>query len=451
MSCGFANTIKNNNVYNTFSTQYRTVWLYTAYLGRVKVKVGSTNDTNTVYMECKGVGKNKDIIIREVDATNSIIDINTRPTLKRMSFTPPAKIDIKKNKETFYLIQKCELLRCMQNKDVTGLSLRQKTLNKFALSEPLLNREFTIKYANFKYTDKILRELYVYNSVVDIHFNTISYVEFLQEKLNRPSINNSTLLLSIFNVKDTDNAFFSGEYMLYGNGKTYFYPLTSIDVAGHELAHGLIQDTAGLEYQSESGALNESFADVFGTSFEHYLYKRFNEDNNLNNDIHGEKDWLMGEDIGKQIKYLRNIKDPNKAPMPQPKEYKGRYWKDTSDVSAQNDYGGVHVNSGVGNYCFYLMSQEVGIDVATSIFYNCLLKLNRKSDYKEYSDMLLTCTTDKKNMLKCIKAAKLPYSNTELNDNKTSNKFFKGVMNFVCEMEPCDESEFKSVKKRRIQ
>ena len=188
MSCGFANTIKTNNEYNAFSNNYKTVWLYTAYLGRVKVKVGSTNDPNTFYMECKGVGRNKDIIIREVDAANSRIDINTRPSLKRLSFTPPAKIDIKKNKEMFYLIQKCEALRCIQNKDVNGVSLRQKILNKFALLEPALHREFTIKYANFKYTDNILRELYVYNSVVDIHFNTISYLEFLQEKLNRPSI-----------------------------------------------------------------------------------------------------------------------------------------------------------------------------------------------------------------------------------------------------------------------
>jgi Zn-dependent metalloprotease len=59
--------------------------------------------------------------------------------------------------------------------------------------------------------------------------------------------------------------------MVFGNGDTQFYPLTSIDVIGHELTHGLIQGLPDLEYKAHSGALNESYADIVGTTFEFYI------------------------------------------------------------------------------------------------------------------------------------------------------------------------------------
>jgi hypothetical protein len=396
MSCGF--NLHNDNINRTnqsmnqiFSTRYKSIWLYSAYLGRVQVKVGVTDDPKKFNMECKGVGNAPDIIVREIDAVISRVDPQSRPTLTHLAGKLPATINIKENKETFFKIQKMAALKAIAENDQAGLTLRQTALNKFAVLHPKLNKYFERQYSNISYDAEALRALYVKNSVVDIHFNTILYLEFLQEKLGRSSINNSKLLLSLCNIPKLDNAFFSGEYMLYGNGDKMFYPLTAVDVAGHELGHGLVQATAGLEYQGHSGALNESFADVLGTSFEFWLYKKFNEDDNKRNDIMGSSDWLVGEDIGKTVKYLRNMRDPTKADNPQPKKFQGPHW---FDPNGEPDYGGVHVNSGVSNYCFYLLSEKVGIDVSLPIFYNCLLKLNRNSDFLHFRDILIECSPE---------------------------------------------------------
>lgn len=433
MSCGFGNLTNHNSIgqsvlTNVFSVEYKSVWLYTSYLGRVKVRVGSTTNPNIVKMECKGVGSASDIVVREVDVIVAGIDTNSRPTLRTLSNKPPAVVNISENKENFYLIQKLEIQRAILSGDIIGVTLRQTALDKFSLLEPDLSSQLERKYVDIIFDAEKLRSLYVKNCVVDIHFNTTLYLEFLQEKLNRPSINNGTLLLSLFNVADMDNAYFSGEYMVYGNGKTYFYPLASIDVASHELTHGLVQATAGLEYSAESGALNESFADVMGTAFEFWLYDRFNKDDDPNNDIFGESDWLIGEDIGKTMKYLRNMKNPNTTK--QPKKYKGQYWVDTRDTSSNNDYGGVHQNSGVGNFCFYLLSQEVGQSIALSIFYNCLLKLNRTSDYTQFRDALVECTSTKlKEKTKhCLAVVGLPYSSILTNPTDHDPQMSSGLI-----------------------
>lgn len=405
MSCGFKQFANGKNKYifkEVFSQAYKTEWLYTAYLGRVKVKVGISNKIGFVNMECKGVGVDPNIIVRELDASVCRIDPNINSSLQQLSFKPPAELNINENKENYYLIQRLELFKANQTKDEAGIKLRQSNLNVFKSIEQELYDTLEKKYRLLTYSEDKLSVLYVKNSVVDIHFNTTMYLEFLQKKLNRQSVNNSSLLISVFNVQNLDNAFFTGEFMVYGNGKTYFYPLTSIDVGGHELGHGIVQATAGLEYSAESGALNESFADIFGTAFEFYIYERFNNDDDKSNDIQGESDWLIGEDIGKQIKYLRDMKNPTTAR--QPKKYGGEFWVDTKDTSENNDYGGVHTNSGVGNHCFYLASQELSIDTVLPIFYNCLLKLNRNSSYQEFGKSLLESTPElhKGKIQKCL-------------------------------------------------
>src|SRR6185436_18716992 len=86
-------------------------------------------------------------------------------------------------------------------------------------------------------------------------------------------------IVSIINVTDEndnnmDNAFWSGAAMFYGNGNQAFTSLAKgLDVAGHEMSHGVIQNTANLEYLSQSGALNESYADIFGSLIDRDDYK----------------------------------------------------------------------------------------------------------------------------------------------------------------------------------
>lgn len=148
--------------------------------------------------------------------------------------------------------------------------------------------------------------------------------------------------------------------MLYGNGNVennsqlipLFNPVVGIDVAGHEYSHLIVSRTANLAYQYESGALNESFADMFGTSIEFYSGVNPN--------------WTIGEGIPHPAlgAFMRSMSNPNSGPASlesqQPDTYKGTYWKNSSASCTpikDNDYCGVHTNSGVGNYWFYLLSQ----------------------------------------------------------------------------------------------
>ncbi len=152
-----------------------------------------------------------------------------------------------------------------------------------------------------------------------------------------------------------DNAFWNGNQMVYGDGDGRLFNrfTIAIDVIGHELTHGVVQYEAGLIYQGESGALNESFADVFGS-----LVKQ----RSLNQNVE-EADWLIGAGLlapGVNGAALRSLKAPGTAyddPMlgkdPQPSHYKNRY-------KGTQDGGGVHINSGIPNHAFYLAAMEVG-------------------------------------------------------------------------------------------
>lgn len=134
---------------------------------------------------------------------------------------------------------------------------------------------------------------------------------------------------------------------------TLMNPVVGLDVAGHEYSHLIIgrNGLGGLNYEAESGAINESIADMLGTAIEFYSGASPN--------------WTIGEGIPtaniltpNPSPYMRNMSDPNNVnPGPQPDTYLGVNWVNTADTSDSNDYGGVHTNSGVGNYWFYLLSQ----------------------------------------------------------------------------------------------
>jgi Zn-dependent metalloprotease len=130
--------------------------------------------------------------------------------------------------------------------------------------------------------------------------------------------------------------------MQYGLGDgSFMKPVVGLDVEGHEFTHLVINNNGngGLVYQGESGALNESFADIFGTCVEFY--------SNVN------PDWNIGEDIMVSAPYLRSMSNPNSAQHPD--TYNGQYWANPNNL--QNDQGGVHTNSGVQNFWFYLLCQ----------------------------------------------------------------------------------------------
>jgi len=156
-----------------------------------------------------------------------------------------------------------------------------------------------------------------------------------------------------------DNAFWDGKQMVFGDGDgTYFNDFTSsVDVIGHELTHGVTQFTAGLTYVAQSGALNESLSDVFGS-----LVKQ-----KVKGQAAADADWLIGEGLFTakvQGVALRSMKAPGTAyddPVigkdPQPADMDG-YVNLPSD--ADHDNGGVHTNSGIPNRAFYLAATAIG-------------------------------------------------------------------------------------------
>lgn len=156
-----------------------------------------------------------------------------------------------------------------------------------------------------------------------------------------------------------DNAFWDGAQMVFGDGDgVYFDGFTSsIDVMGHELAHGLTQYTAGLTYVAQSGALNESISDVFGICTKQMHLGQTAE----------QSTWLIGEGLFTARVHgvaLRSMIDPGTAyddPVlgkdPQPQDMTG-YVEMPHD--AQHDNGGVHTNSGIPNRAFALAAKQIG-------------------------------------------------------------------------------------------
>ena len=142
----------------------------------------------------------------------------------------------------------------------------------------------------------------------------------------------------------------------------------ALDVIGHELTHGVTELEAALSYSYESGALNESVSDVFGSLVKQYALKQSAAD----------ADWLIGAGLfTKKVKgkALRSMKAPGTAyddPIlgrdPQPDNY-------AAFVRTQSDNGGVHINSGIPNRAFYLTAAAIGgnaWDAAGRIWYETL-------------------------------------------------------------------------------
>ena len=221
---------------------------------------------------------------------------------------------------------------------------------------------------------------------IDILFNTVNYLEFLVETTGNLNVIKGNTLISIYNFPSMDNAFFTGEVMMYGNGKDQFTPLVSADVVGHELSHGLVQSTGGLEYKGESGALNESYADCLGTAFEFWLYAKYNDDSNPFNDLRGIPDWAIGEDIAIRNKYLRNMENPLECN--QPNFYQGQKWMLTE---SESDNGGVHTNSGVTNHLYYLVANQIGNVEAINLWFRVLKRLKNNSTMPEFATILKSC------------------------------------------------------------
>jgi len=224
-------------------------------------------------------------------------------------------------------------------------------------------------------------------TAVSAHYNAGFAYEYYRTKHNRNSIDGKGgTIYSIINVPDQqtgdalDNAFWSSRFMWYGNGNVAFKPLAGgLDVAGHEMTHGVVENTANLEYDGESGAINESLADIFGAMMD-------------------SSNWLIGEAVVNISVYpsgaLRSLSDPHNGGSSlsdrgyQPKNMSEKYTGD-------EDNHGVHINSGISNYAFYLFAQAIGKEKAANVYYKALTDyLTKSSQFIDLRMAVIQAATD---------------------------------------------------------
>jgi Zn-dependent metalloprotease len=184
--------------------------------------------------------------------------------------------------------------------------------------------------------------------------------DFYSQLFGRNSIDNRGLpiIQYVHYDKGLDNAFWDGRRMVYGDGDgTIFNSFTvDIDVIGHELTHGVTENEANLAYENQAGALNESFSDIFGIMIKQKYNKQDVKKSN----------WLIGEKVLKGKKYaLRSMKEPGNGYKNHP-ELGDDPQPATMDkyVNLPNtnagDWGGVHINSGIPNFAFYVTAYNMG-------------------------------------------------------------------------------------------
>lgn len=286
------------------------------------------------------------------------------------------------------------------------------------------------------------------NPAVDAHWGMQKVLDFYKEKLNRNGFNNLGTTTYLFvdpyalvgGTHEYNNASAACDndgvgYMKFGLGDGILCkPFVALDIMAHEFTHNVIKfnGNGGLDYKNESGALNESFADIMGTAIDFYAK--------------GDKaNWVIGEDFMVMHDQARSMSNPkigmsfNKNKLAdylgydsfedipdetltkfkdnmisrgfQPDTYKGEYWEPSTDTpNDTNDYGGVHTNSGVQNYWFYLLSEGgsgvndngdsyevsgIGIESAYKIAYrNLTTYLLKDASFKDAMEGSLKATID---------------------------------------------------------
>ncbi len=209
------------------------------------------------------------------------------------------------------------------------------------------------------------------NVGVEAHWAAEQTYDYYWSNFGRNSYNNTGGVLKSYVHYSNNyfNAFWDGTRMTYGDGCCGSTALVTLDICGHEITHGVTEYSAGLVYANESGALNESFSDIFGEAVEAHGK--------------GSNNWMLGDEIGVLI---RDMSNPNATNCPD--TYLGAFWDPAQEV---------HTNSGVQNKWFYLLSvgetgtndngkqycvNGIGIGSAAAIAYrNLTVYLSPSSNY----------------------------------------------------------------------
>ncbi len=207
---------------------------------------------------------------------------------------------------------------------------------------------------------------------VSAHTNSDICYDYYEQVHGRNSINDGGMdIVSFINVANEDgssmgNAFWVDRFMFYGNGDRAFGPFAgALDVGGHEMTHGVIASSANLEYKNASGALNESFADIFGIMVDREDYK-------LAEDIVNPDIFPSGA--------MRDLANPHNGASPGDPRWQPSHMDEY--VETTQDNGGVHINSGIPNHAAYRIIESIGHEKTERIYYRALTEyLTRSSNF----------------------------------------------------------------------
>ncbi len=201
---------------------------------------------------------------------------------------------------------------------------------------------------------------------ISLMYNASLVYDYLKQTFGRNSFDDKgSTMFCVINIPDPDtgspnfdNAYWNGKAIWMGDGDVAFKPIAgALDVTAHEFGHAVVEYTANLEYQYQSGAINESYADIFGA-----MVDRTN--------------WTIGETIVKNRNYfptgiMRDMSNPHNGGSSindncwQPAHVSEMYF-------GEQDNGGVHINSSIGNHAFYLYATATSKEKAEQIFYHAL-------------------------------------------------------------------------------
>ena len=223
---------------------------------------------------------------------------------------------------------------------------------------------------------------------VSAHTNMGIVFDYFLQNHGRLSIDGvGGSMFSVIHVTDEgqpmDNAFWSGTFIAYGDGAAAFEPLPGgLDVAAHEMSHGVIQHTVNLEYRNQSGALNESFADVFGVMVD-------------------RDDWLLGEDVVNSTRFfpsgaLRDMEDPHNGALEGGSGWQPAHMSEFRELPLETDNGGVHVNSGIPNRACFLLADLIGRDKTEKIYYHILdaRLINQRGNFVDMRNAAIQSATE---------------------------------------------------------
>ena len=314
----------------------------------------------------------------------------------------PIEIDLSKYQE----VVPCEgitiklqgmVLMSLEYSDITSITMKPDASGTFSFENDYITATITYEPSG--------------DPAADIHWGMGKTYDFYKEVFNRNSYDNqgSPIYNYTYVAEASDTTYLTSRRfsagameakpypMVYGMGgyenmssRFFMRPVVELSVLSHEFTHIVTSHTAKLVYEGESGALNESFSDLMGI-----CCKKWVEGSNSSWFI-GDKGLVIGRS---NLRDLSNPKNSQDGDLPAPDTYKGKEWGNTNDTSEENDYGNVHLNSGVQNKWFYLLTDGgqgtndtgynyqvtgIGIEKSRQIAYRTLVQYaTQKSQYAD--------------------------------------------------------------------